>query len=65
MIEIGFVIGVDLVKRMQLGNDHEDAWIIFYHVKRVKKWTTLACHVYDSTYYKVLTIAISDMLFED
>ena len=31
--------------------------ILFDHVKRLKDWTTLACHIYDSKYYKVLTIA--------
>jgi hypothetical protein len=30
-------------------------------VKHVKKWTTMACHVYDSTYCRVMTIAICDM----
>ena len=24
------------------------------HVERLKDWTTLVCHVYDSKYYKVL-----------
>jgi hypothetical protein len=25
----------------------EDTWIMFDYVKRVKHWTTMACHVYD------------------
>ena len=25
----------------------ENSWIMFDHVKRLKDWTTLACHVYD------------------
>jgi hypothetical protein len=50
MSEVGLGSDVDLVKRMQ-----------FDHVKRVKKWTTMACHVYDSTYCRVMTIAICNM----
>jgi hypothetical protein len=38
---------------------------MFDHVKRVKGWTTLACHVYDCFYYKVMTITICDMQYED
>jgi hypothetical protein len=37
--------GVDLIKRMQPGGDLENAWLMFDHVKRVKEWTTMACHV--------------------
>jgi hypothetical protein len=36
------------VKQMQPGGDLEDAWIIFFYVKDVKHWTTMACHMYDS-----------------
>ena len=43
----------------------EISWIIFDHVKHLKNWTTLACHVYDNKYYKVLTIAYCDMQSED
>ena len=52
---------VDLVKWMQLGDDLQDAWMMFDHVKCVKMWTTMACYVYDSTYCRVMTIAICDM----
>jgi hypothetical protein len=38
---------------------------MFDHVKRVEVWTSLACHVYESFYYKVMMIAICDMQFED
>ena len=65
MSEVGPGIGVDLVKRMQVGGDLENAWIIFEHVKRVRSWTTMACHVYDSTYCRVITIAVCDMQSED
>ena len=37
MFEIGPAFRVDLVKWMQLHNDLQDSWIIFDHVKRVKK----------------------------
>jgi hypothetical protein len=57
--------GVDLVKRMQPGEDLENVWMMFDHVKRVKQWTTMACHVYDSTYCRVMTIASCDMQSED
>lgn len=40
-------------------------WLMFDHIKRVKDWTTMACHVYDSKYCKVLTIACCDMQYED
>jgi len=57
--------GVDLVKWMQVGGDLENAWLMFDHVKRVKDWTTMACHVYDTGCRKVMTIAMCDMQSED
>lgn len=65
MSEKGPGSGVDLVKRMQPGGDLQDSWIMFDHVKRTKGWTTMACHVYDSQYCRVMTIAICDMQSED
>jgi hypothetical protein len=65
MLEDGPGSGVDLVKRMQPGGDLENAWLMFDLVKRVKDWTTMACHVYDATYCKVMTIALCDMQSED
>jgi hypothetical protein len=65
MSEVDPSSGVDLVKRMQPGSDLEDAWMMFDHVKRIKKWTTMACHVYDSTYYRLMTIAVCNMQSED
>jgi hypothetical protein len=38
---------------------------MFDHVNRVRLWTTMACHVYDSTYCHVMTIAVYDMQSED
>jgi hypothetical protein len=65
MSEVGSGSGVDLVRRMQSGGDLENSWMMFDHVKRVKYWTTMACHVYDSTYCRVMTIACCDMQSED
>jgi hypothetical protein len=65
MFEVGPGSGVHLVKQMQPRGDLEDAWIVFDHVKRVKHWTTMACHVYDSTYCRVMTIAVCDMQSKD
>jgi hypothetical protein len=31
--------GVELVKRMQVGGDMENSWIMFDHVKRLKDWS--------------------------
>ena len=49
MLEVGPGSGVYLVRRMQPGGDLESAWIMSDHVKRVIRWTTMACHVYDWT----------------
>ncbi len=50
---------------MQLGGNLQTVWIMFDHVKLVESWMTFACHVYDSFYYKVMTIVICDMQSED
>jgi hypothetical protein len=65
MSKVGPESGVHLVKRMQPGGDLEDTWIMFDHAKRVKHWTTMACHVYDSAYCLVMTIAVCDVQSED
>jgi hypothetical protein len=65
MSEVGPKSGMHLVKRIQPRGELEDAWIMFDHVKRVKHWTTMACYVYDSTYCRVMTIAVCDMQSED
>ena len=65
MSKIGPSRGLDLVKQMQAGGDLQCYWMMFDHVKRVKDWTTMACHVYDSLYSKVMTIAMCDMQSED
>jgi hypothetical protein len=65
MSEVGPGSGVDLVKRMQPSGDLENSWIMFDHVKQIRSWTTMACHVYDSTYCLVMTIVVCDMQSED
>jgi len=65
MLTEGLGSEVDLVKRMQPEGDMENAWMMFDHVRRVKEWSTMACHVYDSAYKKVMTIAMCDMQSED
>lgn len=65
MSEVGPGSGVDLVRRMQPSGDLEHAWMMFDHVKRVSKWTTMACHVYDGTFQRILTIACCDFQSED
>ena len=65
MSEVGPGSGVGLVKRMQVGNDLQDAWMMFDHIKQVKVWTTMACHVYDSKYCRVMSIVVCDMQSED
>jgi hypothetical protein len=46
---------------MQLGDDLQNIWMMFDHVKRGQGWTTMAYHIYESVYYKVMMIAIYDM----
>jgi hypothetical protein len=57
----GIGSGVSLVMQMQLRGDLQNDWIMFDHVKCVAGWTTMACHVYDHTYCKMMTIMICDM----
>ncbi len=57
--------GMSLVTRMQLVRDLQNAWIMLDHVKHVVRWTCMVCHVYNSAYCKLMTIAICDMHFKD
>jgi hypothetical protein len=65
MSEVGHGSGVALVKRMQPGGDFEHAWMMSDHIKRVAKWTTMACHVYDGTYQRIMTIACCNFQSKD
>ena len=49
---------------MQPGDDLEDIWIMFNHIKCVKHYMIFGCHVYDSRYCKVMIIALCDMMLE-
>ncbi len=57
--------GVSFITQMQPTRDLQNVWIMFDHVKRVVGWTTMACHVYDRVYCKMLTIVVCDMQYED
>jgi hypothetical protein len=46
---------------MQFGGDLENAWNMFDHSKCVEGRTTMAFHVYNPAYCKVLTIILHDM----
>jgi hypothetical protein len=65
MFEVGHGSGVDFVNRMQPGRNLEHAWIMSDHIKHVAKWITMACHVYDGTYQRIMTIACSDFQSKD
>lgn len=47
--------------QMQLVGDLWNVWIMFDHVKRVDGQTTMASHVCNLAYCKMMTIAICDM----
>ncbi len=58
----GAAFRFDLVRRMQLGDDLQNPWMMFDHIKCVQGWTTMAYHIYDPVdYYKVMTIEVYDM----
>jgi hypothetical protein len=65
MSVVGRGSGVNLVNRMQRGGDLEHDWIMSDHVKCVAKWTTMAYHVYDGTYQRVMTIVCCDFQSKD
>ena len=56
---------VHLVKQMQFRGDLKDMWIMFNYIKCVKYWTTMACHIYESAYCRVLTITVYNMQSKD
>ncbi len=65
MLINGVKNGTSLVMRMQLGGDLQNTWIMFDHVKHVVGRTTMACHVYDLAYCKMMTIVTCDMQSKD
>jgi hypothetical protein len=54
----------DLVRRMQSDDNLQNAWMMFNHVKCVQGWT-MACHISNSVYCKVMMIVVCDMQFEN
>ncbi len=57
--------GISFITQMQPKWDLQNAQIMFGHVKCVVGWTTMACHVYDLSYYKVMIIMVSDIKSRD
>ncbi len=57
--------GVDLVAHMPLGGGLHGTWLMFDHWTRVLVWSTMACHVSDPNYVRVMTVTICDMQLED
>jgi hypothetical protein len=47
---------------MQLGYELQNAWMMFDHIKHVQGWTTMAYHIYDRAYCKVMMIIINALL---
>src|SRR6202161_3696409 len=45
--------------------DLKHAWIMSDNIKHVAKWTTMACHVYNGTYQRIMTIVCCDFQSED
>jgi hypothetical protein len=39
--------------------------MMFNHVKCVQGWKTVACHVYNQVYYKVMMIMVCDVQSKD
>jgi hypothetical protein len=56
--------GTNLVTRMQPIGGLQNV-CMFDHVKCVASWTTMACHVYNSAYCKVMTIEVCDIHSKD
>jgi len=50
---------------MQPFDDLQNVWMMFDDVKRVQGWMTMACHIYDSIYCKVMMIVVYDMQSKD
>jgi hypothetical protein len=46
---------------MQPNDDLQNVWMMFDHVKQIQGWMTMAFHVYDPVYYKIMTIMVHDM----
>jgi hypothetical protein len=60
----GFGSGMELMRRMTKG-DSITYWVKFDHIKRMHDWTIMGAHLYDSSYYYLLTITLCEMKEED
>jgi hypothetical protein len=61
MLINGVGSGVNLITQMQHVGDLQNVWIMFDHVKHVASWITMACHVYNLVFCKMLTAIVYDM----
>lgn len=65
MSEVGHASKVDLVRQMQADGDLDHTQMMFDCINLVANWTTMECHVYDSSYQRVLIIACCDFQSKD
>jgi hypothetical protein len=61
MLINGVESGISLITQMQPARDLQNVWIMLDHAKHVVGWITIACHVYNLVYCKMLTIVVCDM----
>jgi hypothetical protein len=62
----GAAFEFDLVQRMQLGDDLQNAWMMFNHIEHVQGWMNMVCHIYyNLVHCKVMKIAFYDMKSKD
>lgn len=61
----GMASGIDLVNKMRPGGELGESWVLFDFVKRMKDWTTMACHVYNPFLQELQTLAICEFKVED
>lgn len=45
ILKVGHDSWIDLVQKIQLSGDLQDAWVKFDRVKRIKRYTAFACHM--------------------
>jgi len=58
--------GVDILKRMQSGEDLHGTWVMFDVMRRITiGWLTFSAHVYDHNYRALCTIFTCELMAED
>jgi hypothetical protein len=60
----GALSGFYLIRQMQPGDNLQNVWMMFDHIKCVQGWT-MARNIYNPIFLKVMTITVCDMQFED